>query len=237
MKICINKQIEMLEIGIYRNLLFPLKKWKDVIRKNIIVAPKGYYDRKTNLLGGNYIGRDTFLTESRLGYGSYVVDGSYLAKTEVGRYCSIGAYVRTAVGEHPVRNCVSTSPSLFSAEPANGLSYYIDGNVNEYKFSNEKEGYCITIENDVWIGTGAVLLSGITIHNGAVIGAGSVVTKDAEPYGIYVGNPAKKIGSRFSETNIIKLLEIQWWNKDEKWIIENGFKFQNIDFLAGKNNG
>lgn len=233
MKICIKKQVEMLEISIYRSLVFPFIKWKDVIKKKIIIAPKGYYDRKTKLLGGNYIGRDTFLTESRLGYGSYVVDGSYLAKTEVGRYCSIGAYVRTAVGNHPIRRCVSTSPSLFSTEPANGLSYYIDNNVSEYLFSNEKEGYCVTIENDVWIGTGVVLLSGVTIHNGAVIGAGSVVTKDAEPYGIYAGNPAKKIGSRFSESEISKLLELEWWNKDEKWITENGYKFQDIDLIVG----
>lgn len=56
----------------------------------------------------------------------------------------------------------------------------------------------IIIEDDVWIGFGAVVLSGITIGRGAIIAAGSIVTKDVEPYALVVGNPAKKIGERFS---------------------------------------
>ena len=57
----------------------------------------------------------------------------------------------------------------------------------------------VVIEDNVWIGANAVILSGVTIGSGAVIGAGSIVTKDVEPDSIVVGNPAKKIKSRFSE--------------------------------------
>lgn len=70
---------------------------------------------------------------------------------------------------------------------------------------NEK----IIIEDDVWIGYGSIIMSGITIRQGSIIAAGSVVTKDVEPYSIYGGNPAKKIKDRFEthedKTNHIKL--------------------------------
>lgn len=59
------------------------------------------------------------------------------------------------------------------------------------------------IGNDVWIGYGAIIMQGVCISDGAIIAAGSVVTKDVEPYSIYGGNPAKKIGDRFeSETEM-----------------------------------
>jgi chloramphenicol O-acetyltransferase type B len=53
------------------------------------------------------------------------------------------------------------------------------------------------IGNDVWVGYGATIMQGVVINNGAIIAAGSVVTKDVEPYAIYAGNPAKKIADRF----------------------------------------
>ena len=55
----------------------------------------------------------------------------------------------------------------------------------------------IVIQDDVWIGLGSIILSGVTIGRGSIIAAGSVVTKDVEPYSIYGGNPAKMIRSRF----------------------------------------
>ncbi|MBX7531763.1 hypothetical protein K3165_02360 [Qipengyuania sp. 1XM1-15A] len=61
----------------------------------------------------------------------------------------------------------------------------------------------ILVGDDVWIGFGAILLSGITVGRGAVIGAGSIVTKDVEPYEIVVGSPARTLGSRFNEKEAI----------------------------------
>ena len=60
----------------------------------------------------------------------------------------------------------------------------------------------VVIEDDVWIGIGSIVLSGITIGKGSIIAAGSVVTKDVEPYSIYGGNPAKKLNSRFDSSVI-----------------------------------
>jgi acetyltransferase-like isoleucine patch superfamily enzyme len=63
----------------------------------------------------------------------------------------------------------------------------------------------IVIEDDVWIGLGSIVLSGVKIGIGSIIAAGSVVTKDVEPYSIYGGNPAKKIRNRFdSEEQLIE---------------------------------
>src|SRR3989344_3756475 len=60
----------------------------------------------------------------------------------------------------------------------------------------------LVIEDDCWIGYGAIILTGVKIGRGAIIGAGSVVTKDVKPYSIVLGNPAKKIGMRFSKKEI-----------------------------------
>ena len=67
----------------------------------------------------------------------------------------------------------------------------------------------IVVEDDVWIGYGAIIMSGVTIANGCIIAAGSIVTKDTEPYSIYAGNPAKKVKDRFlTEKELNEHLEL-----------------------------
>lgn len=70
----------------------------------------------------------------------------------------------------------------------------------------------IRIGNNVWIGAGAIILAGVSIGDCAIIGAGSVVTKDIEPYTIVAGNPAKKLRMRFSNTIIALLEKLEWYN-------------------------
>ncbi|MEZ5105869.1 MAG: acyltransferase [Draconibacterium sp.] len=70
-------------------------------------------------------------------------------------------------------------------------------------------GQKIKIEDDVWIGLGSIVLSGVTIGRGSIIAAGSVVTKDVEPFSIYGGNPAKRIRARFdSEHQLNKHIQM-----------------------------
>lgn len=76
------------------------------------------------------------------------------------------------------------------------------------------------IGNDVWLGANSLVLKGVKIGDGAVIGAGAVVTKDVPPYAIVGGNPAKVIKMRFDDETIGKLMQLQWWNLDLS-IIEN----------------
>jgi len=76
------------------------------------------------------------------------------------------------------------------------------------------------IGNDVWIGRGARVLSGVSIGDGAVIGAYSVVTKDVSPYSIVGGNPAREIRKRFSDEQVAALLTIAWWHWPMEKIVE-----------------
>ena len=76
----------------------------------------------------------------------------------------------------------------------------------------------IIIGNDVWIGYEAVILSGVTIGDGAVIGCRAVVTKDVPPYTIVGGVPAKPIRKRFDEETIKELQKIKWWDWTEEKI-------------------
>ena len=71
------------------------------------------------------------------------------------------------------------------------------------------------IGNDVWIGTEAIIMPGISVGHGAVIGTRALVTKDVEPYTIVGGNPGKPIRKRFDEEQIAMLLDMAWWDWPE----------------------
>jgi virginiamycin A acetyltransferase len=70
----------------------------------------------------------------------------------------------------------------------------------------------IVIGNDVWLGHEALVLSGVTIGNGAIVGARAVVTKDVRPYAIVAGNPARERSRRFSDDQVEELERIAWWD-------------------------
>ncbi len=90
----------------------------------------------------------------------------------------------------------------------------------------------ITIGNDVWIGYEAVILSGVTIGDGAIIGARAVVTRDIPPYTIAAGVPAKPIRRRFDVETIARLEELRWWDWEEEKIRQNIAAIRNGDIEA-----
>lgn len=90
----------------------------------------------------------------------------------------------------------------------------------------------IIIGNDVWIGYEAVIMSGVTIGDGAIIGARSVVTKDIPPYTIVGGVPARQIRRRFSEETIAALLELKWWDWPREKIARKIEAIKNGDMKA-----
>jgi virginiamycin A acetyltransferase len=83
----------------------------------------------------------------------------------------------------------------------------------------------ITIGNDVWIGTRAIILPGVSVGNGAVIGAGSVVTDDVDSYAVVAGTPAERVRWRFPENVREKLQEIAWWEWGDKRLQNNQLFF------------
>lgn len=132
---------------------------------------------------------------SRLGKYNYVVKNVFITRTNIGNYTSIANNVSIGQGEHDIHK-ISTS-SLF----------YEDA----YKELTEKE---CTIGHDVWIGTGAIILRGVSIGNGAVIGANAVVTKNVPDFAVAVGVPAKVIKKRFSIEQEIVIKASRWWELD-----------------------
>lgn len=82
--------------------------------------------------------------------------------------------------------------------------------------SKIKRKASIILQNDVWIGHGATIMAGVTLHNDCVVAANSVVTKDVPPYAIVGGNPAKILQYRFYESVITSLQKIAWWDWDSQ---------------------
>jgi len=164
--------------------------------------------------------------DGSLGRGSYIGAGSTI-RASIGRYCSIAGLVRTVHGRHPVSRYVSTHPAFFSTAKQAGFTF-----VDQTTFDEAGPG--IVIGNDVWIGEAAAILDGVTIADGVVVAAGALVTKSLDPYGIYAGIPARKIGARFTDDQIKALLQLRWWENSPAWMLANARDFQDIDSLLAR---
>ena len=152
----------------------------------------------------------------RLTYGAYRIDGSILAGSRIGAFCSVAPGVRLGGIEHPV-SFVSTHPFLWLANRG-----FLERDDPRFK---AEYSVPVTIGDDVWLGANALVANGVTVGRGAIVGAGAVVTKDVEPYAIVVGVPAKPIGSRFDPDVVERLKEIDWpsWSDDRIWAELDGF--------------
>ena len=130
-------------------------------------------------------------------FGGGTVLSSILSKITVGSFCSIGQNVNIQDSSHRIDKI---------------SSYFMGRNIFGTEITNDvvTKGDII-IEDDVWIGSNSVILSGVQIGRGSIIGAGSVVTKDIPPYSIAVGSPAKVLKKRFNDDTIEYLESLQWW--------------------------
>ena len=169
------------------------------------------------------VGNGAVIINSTVGRYSYLY-GSGLIETDLGAFCSVAAGCSIGGGRHPV-DWVSSSPV-----------FYNKGNVLHKNFSNTPftEYIKTTIGNDVWIGSKCMIKGGVTIGDGAIIGMGSVVTRDVPPYEIWGGNPAKCIRKRFDEETIEKLLALKWWQWDEQTLAKYGDCFHDPKELFKK---
>lgn len=146
-----------------------------------------------------------------------------------GRYSSIAPGVKNIGGNHPTKEHVSTYPGFYSASTTDAVSFVKTQKFEEFKYIDEDKKFLNSIGNDVWIGTDAVIMQGVTVGDGAVVAAGALVTKDVPPYAIVGGVPAKIIRYRFSESNIQFLMELKWWEKDIEWIKKYADYFADIE--------
>lgn len=151
------------------------------------------------------VGARAKLLEISMDDYSYVVNDTDIAYASIGKFCSIASHVRINPGDHPIERA---SQSHFTYR----ASAYFEDASDEAELFAQRRSKLVTIGHDVWIGHGAIILSGRTIGVGAVIGAGAIVTKDVPDYSIIVGNPARVLRMRFSESAITALRNLQWWN-------------------------
>lgn len=145
------------------------------------------------------------------------------AKLTVGKFCSIGGNVIVYLGGEHRTDYITTYPFGYMHLDVFPLNRQYDS-----KFTKGD----VIIGNDVWIGDNVTIMSGITIGDGAVIANSSHIVKNVEPYTIVGGNPARLIKYRFSSEEIVKLLELKWWNWDDTKIKENIELLHSTDIIS-----
>ncbi len=166
----------------------------------------------------------------RIGWGSWIkstttIDrgsaiGSHFTvrgagSLNIGRYCAIGESVRIITSNHDMKGL--------------SLNYLVQDRILGKRLTSDKKD--VNIGHDVWIGDGATLLPGIEVGNGAIIGAGAVVTHSVEPFKIVAGNPARVIRSRYSESVIKKIEYLAWWDMTEEEQEKYAHVFESADQL------
>lgn len=173
-------------------VLLYVNRGKSLILKSKFIHLQTTINHNTTIMEGS-------TTDHLTTIGSYCYIGRYcyLTKVKIGNYCSIANNVSIGQGEHDL-NKISTN-SLFYENPFEELT--------------QKD---CEIGHDVWIGVDSVVKRGVTIGNGAVIGANSVVTKDIPPYAIAIGSPAKVIKYRFDQQKINMIEKSKWWKLSSK---------------------
>jgi acetyltransferase-like isoleucine patch superfamily enzyme len=130
--------------------------------------------------------------------------GRHLA---IGRYCSIADRVEILLGGDHRTDWVTTYP--FPALPE--LWPTAAGRTGFHASRGD-----VLIGHDVWLGSGSMILSGVTVGHGAVVAAHAVVTRDVPPYAIVGGNPARVIRHRFGPETVEALLEAAWWDLERE---------------------
>lgn len=134
----------------------------------------------------------------RIGTRTEVNGATIYPHTTIGRYCAIARGAAISAPNHPLTTLSS--------------SLALSGNKAVHRQIHTQIG------NDVWIGANAVVLAGLTVGDGAIIGAGAVVTKDVRPYDVVVGVPARPVKRRFSDDICERLLAVAWWNYDHELV-------------------
>lgn len=162
----------------------------------------------------NEIGKDNYLENVKMGSYSYTGQYCFIQNARIGKFANLAAMVRIGPTDHPMERA-SLHHFTYRA-PMYGLA-----DQNEEAFFQKREERITEIGHDTWIGHGSIIKPGLRVGNGAVVGAGTMVTKDIPPYAIVVGNPGRILRYRFDPDTIGDLEDIQWWDWTYDQIKEN----------------
>ena len=184
--------------------------------------------------------RDSRVVIGRGTYGSPTIAlYSRRDRVTIGQFCSIANEVMLlAGGEHHLDTCSTFPFQVYYGEDAGAVR----DDPRDIEYAEAAYKGPIIIGNDVWIGYGAAILSGVRVGTGAVVGAKAVVAKDVPPYSVVVGNPGRVIRLRFPENVVERLLEIRWWDWKDDAIRKNHHLFSRsplelLGFIDAMNQG
>lgn len=191
---------------VHKDKIYPLTYTKSVAKETVFLK---HFILNPNIIIGDY----TYYSDDINPPESFEdnnIREFYNTKLIIGKFCAIA------------RGTTFISDDMH--HPMDGFStylFFIFEGWNNYTHTTDKRRNII-VGNDVWFGSNAVVMPGVTIGDGAIIGAYSLVTKDVPPYSIVVGNPPSKIiRKRFSDDIIDELLLVKWWDWDYEKITKN----------------
>lgn len=161
-----------------------------LLRGRITLEQNAHLSRGCQLFGDVHVGEGSKFNQHI----------EVVGELDVGKYCALAPDILFQQKNHEIH------------KPAMQGRFY--GRVLDSELEHMESGP-ISIGNDVWIGARSIVLSGVTIGDGAVVGAGSIVTDDVEPYSVVAGVPASQIKWRFPEEVREKFMEIEWWERSE----------------------
>jgi phosphonate metabolism protein (transferase hexapeptide repeat family) len=165
------------------------------------------------------------LHESAIGDYTYLMERVQLDYATVGKFTSVAADARLGPTNHPMDRPTAHHFTYRAGRYDLGED---DPAVFEWRADQP-----VTVGHDVWIGHGAIVLPDVSVGDGAVVGAGTVVTEDVDPYTVVAGVPAEQIGRRFSEAVAARVAATEWWEWDHDRLRERLDDFRDLDaFLA-----
>lgn len=175
----------------------------------------------TALIKDSRMGAWTMVGQRCEVFQSDLLDYAYLVKdvevfnAEVGKFANVASHVRINPTNHPMWRATLHHFTY------RAISHFMDDHDDDgNEVSNWRKQSRVIIGPDVWIGHAAILMPGVSVGTGAIIGSGSVVTKDVPDYAVVVGNPGKVIRRRVSEEAEAAFKRINWWDWSREQLIE-----------------
>jgi len=202
----------------YRENMDKIHAWPSMIRyvlAKVIKKARPSAIKNSTIHHSSKIESGTSFVDSTMGRYSFCGYDCEIYRANIGAFTSIANGVVIGGARHPME-WVSMSP-VFYAGRDSVRTKFAEHVLVAPDF--------VHIGNDVWIGRSAIILSGISVGDGAVVGAGSVVTKNVPPYAIVAGNPARLIRYRFSDEIIEKMMKIKWWDFPDEQLRQTGRYF------------
>ena len=202
---------------------------KDQSTLMIVDSINRIWDESTHFACYNLIKKGLLESVGEHTYGRFTVPDHYpTSKIRIGDYCSLAEGIKIIMCDH--------SYTSVSSYPFNSVWHAYNLKISPPD-NHVVKNQTLTIGNDVWIGADVKILPGVSyIGDGAIIAAGSIVTKDVEPYSVVAGVPAKLLKYRFNKEQIDELLKIKWWEWNDETIKEriNDIVSHDIDSFIEK---